>query len=485
MTLILISMPLIVSTACVFGAKAFDKFTGVKISCRELIFVFLTLFPAPGAAVTQALAGQSSIQVVAHTSISASISMVAVDTVTSWAQLVTACAAPSVNITLSPAFKMGAYTNEIDFSGKVIIIFGSNTTFDAGQKGSFFSGDGSKGQTSLELHGITLKNGKVDGNGGAIAALSGANVEIHTSSFTLNEAPGGGAIHANGGANLEIYASQFISNDAYYSEGGAIYIYQGTMKIHDSTFESNTAGNSIGYGGGAICITDANVEIYDSAFEVNTALDYGGGAIFAYDDANVEIYTSTFESNSALDGGAIAAVGGVNVEIHTSSFISNKALQGGAIVVYRGTLEIYDSTFESNQASDSSSGAIFVDGSLAAFNCTFHGNTAPAGGAVYVWNGAIATFTGCIFNGNDGTTGHNDITRRDDTSNVTFACANGTVGAPVTMKAGESEITNPPPTSLKCTASRYVCHRPGTVPGQCVVVPTGGVSLKDCVEACT
>jgi hypothetical protein len=41
--------------------------------------------------------------------------MVAVDTVTSWAQLVTACAAPSVNITLSPTFKMGAYTNEIDF----------------------------------------------------------------------------------------------------------------------------------------------------------------------------------------------------------------------------------------------------------------------------------------------------------------------------------------------------------------------------------
>jgi hypothetical protein len=42
----------------------------------------------------------------------------------------------------------------------VIIIFGSNATFDAGQKGRFFSGDGSKGKTSLELHSITLKNGK-------------------------------------------------------------------------------------------------------------------------------------------------------------------------------------------------------------------------------------------------------------------------------------------------------------------------------------
>jgi hypothetical protein len=115
-TVFFISAALLLSTACAFGlAKAFDKLTGVKIPCRELLFVFLTLFPAPGAAVTQALADQSSIQVVVHTNINASTSMVAVDPVASWAQLVTACTAQSASITLSPAFKMGAYTNEIDF----------------------------------------------------------------------------------------------------------------------------------------------------------------------------------------------------------------------------------------------------------------------------------------------------------------------------------------------------------------------------------
>jgi hypothetical protein len=73
------------------------------------------LFPAPGAAATQGLADQSSIQVAVHTNVNTS--MAAVDTVTSWAQLMTACAAPSanINITLSPTFKMGAYTNKIDF----------------------------------------------------------------------------------------------------------------------------------------------------------------------------------------------------------------------------------------------------------------------------------------------------------------------------------------------------------------------------------
>jgi hypothetical protein len=90
----------------VFGfAKQFDKLTAVKIPCRELLFVFLTLFPASGgAAATQGLA-ERSIQVAVRTNTNTSTSMDTVSTVASWAQLVTVCA----------AFKMGAYTNEIDY----------------------------------------------------------------------------------------------------------------------------------------------------------------------------------------------------------------------------------------------------------------------------------------------------------------------------------------------------------------------------------
>jgi hypothetical protein len=109
-------MWLVVSTVCAFGlAKPFDKLRGFKIPCRELLFIFLTLFPAPGGAATQGLADQSSIQVAVHTNASPSTAMDAVDTVTSWAQLVTACNAASANITLSPMFQMGVYSNQIDF----------------------------------------------------------------------------------------------------------------------------------------------------------------------------------------------------------------------------------------------------------------------------------------------------------------------------------------------------------------------------------
>ena len=79
--------------------------------------------------------------------------------VQNWAGLVGATATSST-VHLSPDFKMGDYTGAIDFSGKVLVIWGSNATLDAAGKGQFFTGDGSKGiKTSLELHGLVMQNG--------------------------------------------------------------------------------------------------------------------------------------------------------------------------------------------------------------------------------------------------------------------------------------------------------------------------------------
>ena len=80
----------------------------------------------------------------------------------SWAEL-TSASALGGTIHLSPDFEMGDYTKAIDFSGKVLVIWGSNATLDAAGKGQFFTGDGSKGmKTSLELHGLVMQNGKAD-----------------------------------------------------------------------------------------------------------------------------------------------------------------------------------------------------------------------------------------------------------------------------------------------------------------------------------
>jgi hypothetical protein len=90
---------------------------------------------------------------------------------------------------------------------------------------------------------------------------------------------------------------------------------------------------------------------------------------------------------------------------------------------------------------------------------------------------------GCTFVGNTNTKGYNDIARSDDTSNVTFACPNGTVGASVTMKPGEYEVTNPPPTSLKCAALEYSCDG---LTGTCKEDQSGHFPTKSaCSGVCT
>ena len=76
-----------------------------------------------------------------------------------WEEL-TRASASSGTIHLSADFEMLEYTGAIDFSGKVLVIWGNSATLDAAGKGQFFTGDGSKGiKTSLELHGLVMQNG--------------------------------------------------------------------------------------------------------------------------------------------------------------------------------------------------------------------------------------------------------------------------------------------------------------------------------------
>lgn len=316
-----------------------------------------------------------------------------------WSALVEACQA-SGNYTLSPSFDAGGCAKPIDFSGKQISISGNGAVLDAKGRCSFFTGNADSGNspTSLELHDLTLKNGN-SANGGAISVKSGAWLLIDACTIALNKAVnGGGGIFASDGAFIEIHDSTLDSNNAAtsYGTGGAIYASSASIKIHTSVLHNNAGGN-------------------------------GGGAIYSQ-SGSLEIHKSVFVSNGA-------------------AYVES---QGGAIFS-SGTLSIRDSLLESNWATKFRGGAVFVYGRMHASNSTFKKNTALAGGAVYLYDGANATFTGCHFPGNDNTTGHNDITRHDNSSHVTFECANGTKGTAVTLGGAETEVKNPPSKALKCS----------------------------------
>jgi hypothetical protein len=216
--------------------------------------------------------------------------------VSSWAEMKIACGSmTSGTVTLSDGFIMGTYTptnslyispaqlGGIDFSDKQLVIIGNNKVLEGGVGGRFFYGSGTG--SSLEVHSLTMTNGKAyyvhasgtHWNGGAIAALSGANVEIYNSSFISNDA---------GGLSNDQWGNLGVPTGS--SRGGAIYVSEGTVEIHDSTFGGAYEGNTATYGGAIAAYSGANVEIYTSIFQDNWVTNSQtpfGGAICA-DGAN-------------------------------------------------------------------------------------------------------------------------------------------------------------------------------------------------------
>jgi predicted outer membrane repeat protein len=78
-----------------------------------------------------------------------------------------------------------------------------------------------------------------------------------------------------------------------------------------------------------------------------------GGAI-DLEQGTAKVSDSTFVSNSADTGGAIYVTyfAGTNLIVTRSTFISNTAEHGGAIYVSGGTVSVVDSIFTSNSVSE-------------------------------------------------------------------------------------------------------------------------------------
>ena len=151
--LLLITFFLCLGAAVSFGPEGWFVEKSSRHQIRTLFLVCLALLPGGHAA------KQQSGKEAAALSVSNATAMAPRADPQSWEEL-TSASASSGTIHLSADFEMGDYTEAIDFSGKVLVIWGSNATLDAAGKGRFFTGDGGKGvKTSLELHGLVMQNG--------------------------------------------------------------------------------------------------------------------------------------------------------------------------------------------------------------------------------------------------------------------------------------------------------------------------------------
>ncbi len=279
---------------------------------------------------------------------------------------------------------------------------------------------------SVNISGLTFKNGKYAGDGGAI--YFNASGKVENCNFINNNASGGhlpryqgGAIYFKYGAESYVTNCNFTGNIA--DNGGAVD-FEYESHLTNCNFVNNIAENS----GAAVCIDAAIGEISNCTFINNkadgpggalyignsaefTKCKFYGGAIRFYNGNHFKTYTVTncnFTNNTAKQqGGALQFE--YNGNVTNCTFTNNKAAKnGGAIFIYQGNTEITGCNFTYNSLNSTGyGGAVYFETSGKVENCNFIKNTAllegtprSAGGAIYFKSGAESYVTNCNFTGN-------------------------------------------------------------------------------------
>lgn len=228
--------------------------------------------------------------------------------------------------------------------------------------------------TTVTLKDMTLRNGSVSGDGGAIRADGGTTtlerVEVSDNMATNF---GGGVFNGPGASSLIVRFGSFFRNMA--AHGGATYSLLDPVTVERSLFQDNVASTG---NGGAIVAEDAFAMISGSEFLGNRALMGRGGAIYINDSGstphNAEISGSRFADNQAVSGGAVSINDTTNMGVQTMVtvensefgsfsteqrfFMGNVALagDGGAIENVAANLGVFGSTFFANSTGPSGDG---------------------------------------------------------------------------------------------------------------------------------
>lgn len=241
------------------------------------------------------------------------------------------------------------------------------------------------GTSTVVFRYITISDGYAD-NGGAISVASIAALELTKVKMVNNKATeNGGAVYYNNGSTrpLAVNYSYFEGNSAA-SFGGAVYLENATAEMVNSRFSSNSA-----VGGAAIAAyssdTSKSLTVDNCEFTSNSTnvTDEYGGAIYAWN------YTPTINDSSFTGnvGGAVRVQGnGISTgELHlkNNKFDSNSSSLGGAVYAY--LLEVYSegNLFASNEATNG--GALYLKCACSHLDReTIYGNSAMGdGGGIY------------------------------------------------------------------------------------------------------
>jgi hypothetical protein len=128
----------------------------------------------------------------------------------------------------------------------------------------------------LRMDACTVQDNQAKGGGGGLLLLSGSTAFIRNSTIsgnlTVNSAAPGGGIFYGGGPGLTIQNST-ISGNAATGNGGGIDVFDGPVRIVNSTIAFNTAGSdhSVASTGGGIASLTPRLTLESTIVAVNFA----------------------------------------------------------------------------------------------------------------------------------------------------------------------------------------------------------------------
>src|ERR1700730_14736243 len=197
--------------------------------------------------------------------------------------------------------------NGLPLINKVLTIEGNGSTIaNAGVVQFRFFDLGAAANVTLNR--VTLSNGNVANQGGAILLKTGAQLTTTEVKFSGNVATaGGGAIYGQAGTTLKVTADTFSNNDSGGTAGGGGILSLGTTAVERSTFTGNSGdmGGAIMVGTPAIAL--GSLSVVNSTFTGNTAASFGN-AIKNFSTAFVT--SSTLSDNPSSTGdGSISSTG--------------------------------------------------------------------------------------------------------------------------------------------------------------------------------
>ena len=291
--------------------------------------------------------------------------------------------------------------------------------------------------TIFERNNVTSWHNATVSCGGAIYCQHGSYLKLENVTFDSNEAirenghSVGGAIAAMEGIKLDISKCIFSDNEAT-DDGGAMYIWKGTVSISKTVYNYNYVarrGGAIYLEGSRFYISSVikNTTKTDKQNLIDLPLLHGenvssmllikqsqfinntmfGNRIANDPDTLMVITSSQFTGNDAnFEGGAIYA-SNCAVDIIWSNFDDNSVYEelGGAFIGYAVVVSVSESEF-SNNVAEEDGGAFYIFSSIFIINKSkFRMNEGTRGGALSCWGNTTVVINMSTFDNNIGDDG--------------------------------------------------------------------------------